>query len=171
MRRIMVIALVAITAVSLAATEPAHASTGTDELDFAAKLNELRVSRGLRPLEYGGALFDQSRAWSAQMLAAGGISHDPNLRYTPLAWTKLGENVGMGYDVQGLHDAFVNSPAHFQNMIDPAFDAMGVGVVRAADGKIFVTVRFMQSKAQPTTKRVCTKNRRGRTTCRTMRVG
>jgi uncharacterized protein YkwD len=170
-RRMMVVALAAFTAVTLVATEPASASTGTDELEFAAKLNELRVSRGLRPLEYRGALFDSARAWSEQMLAAGRISHDPNLGQVALPWSKIGENVGNGYGVQALHDAFVASPAHFQNMIDPAFDALGIGVVHAADGMIFVTVRMIKSKAQPQTRRVCSKNRRGRTTCRIVRVG
>ena len=173
-RRMLGIALVAVTAVSMVATEPASASTGTDELEFALKLNELRVSRGLRPLDYRGALFDTARAWSGQMLAADGISHNPSLAaQAPSNWLRLGENVGMGYTVQALHDAFVASPAHFHNMIDPAFDAVGVGVVHAADGKIFVTVNFMTTKPAPAaakTKKVCTKNRRGRVTCRTVRV-
>ena len=174
-RRCLGTAVVAVTALSLVVVEPVSASTGNDELTFVAKLNELRIARGVRPLETRGALFDMARAWSAPMLAVDGISHNPRLAaHTPSNWRKLGENVGMGYDVQGLHDAFVNSPAHYQNMIDPAFDAVGVGVLRAADGKIFVTVNFMTTQAptppQPRSHKVCTKNRRGKTTCRTIRI-
>ncbi len=176
-RRMLGAALVAVTALSMVAAEPVSASTGSDELAFAAKLNELRVSKGLRPLEYRGALFDMARAWSGQMLAAGTISHNPSLAaQAPGNWAKLGENVGMGYDVQALHDAFVASPHHYANMIDPAYDALGVGVVHAADGQIFVTVAFMTTKAPAPAaaaakaRRVCTKNRKGRTTCRVVRV-
>ena len=176
-RRMLGAALVAVTAVSLVSMEPVSASTGTDELAFAAKLNELRVSQGLRPLETKGALFDVGRAWSTQMLAADAISHNPSLAaQAPGNWARLGENVGVGYDVQSLHNAFVNSPAHYKNMIDPAFDSVGVGVVHAADGKIFVTVAFMTTRtpvaapAKPNTRQVCTKNRRGKVTCRVVRA-
>ena len=175
-RRMLGTALVAVTAMSLVATEPVSASTGTDELAFAAKLNELRVSQGLRPLETKGALFDLARSWSAKMLAADAISHNPDLgAQAPGNWLRLGENVGVGYDVQALHDAFVNSPAHYRNMIDAEFDSVGVGVVHAADGKIFVTVNFMTVKApappKATTRKVCSKSRRGKVTCRVVRVG
>ena len=169
-------AMVAVTLVTSVSMEPAAASTGAQELEFATKLNELRVSRGLAPLATKGALFDTARSWAGQMQAASGISHNPSLASQgPAGWRRLGENVGMGYDVQGLHDAFVASPMHFRNMIDPAFDSIGVGVVHAPDGQIFVTVNFMTSGAPATApapakakaRRVCTKNSRGRTVCRT----
>lgn len=175
-RRMLGAALVAVTAVSLVAMEPVSASPGTDELDFVAKLNELRASQGVRPLEARGSLFDMARIWSGTMVAAGGISHSPNLAaQAPSNWGKLGENVGMGPDVQGLHDAFVNSPAHYRNMVDGEFDAVGVGVVHRADGLIFVTVNFMTTRAAPVvakaqTRRVCTKTRRGKVVCRVVRA-
>ncbi|HEX2701548.1 MAG TPA: CAP domain-containing protein [Acidimicrobiales bacterium] len=172
-RRLLPATLVALTLVATVAIEPASATdTGVEELVFVAKLNELRVSRGLAPLATKGALFDMARAWAGNMEAAGGISHNPSLAAQgPAGWRRLGENVGMGYDVQGLHDAFVASPLHFQNMVDPAFDSVGVGVVHAADGKIFVTVNFMTSPAPAPAaakpRRVCTRTRRNRTVCRT----
>ena len=175
-RRLLPAVLVAVTLVASLSLEPAEAaSSGSQELDFVAKLNELRASRGLPSLATRGALFDVARGWSGRMESAKGISHNPGLAAQgPGGWKRLGENVGMGYDVQGLHDAFVASPLHFKNMIDPAFDSVGVGVVHAADGQIFVTVNFMTSgpapvaaKAKP--RRVCTKNSRGRAVCRTVR--
>ena len=179
-RRVLGAAIVAVTAVSLVAMEPVSASTGTDELEFAAKLNELRAAKGVRPLETRGALFDMARSWSGTMLAAGGISHNPGLAgQAPSTWAKLGENVGMGFDVQGLHDAFVNSPAHYRNMVDGEFDAVGVGVVHREDGLIFVTVNFMTTRAapvaapavaRPQARKICSKNRRGRVVCRLARA-
>ena len=173
LKRLLPAALVALTLVASVTTEPASAAdTGVEELDFVAKLNELRVSRGLAPLATKGVLFDLARTWAGRMESAAGISHNPSLAAQgPAGWRRLGENVGMGYDVQGLHDAFVASPLHYRNMIDPAFDSVGVGVVHAADGEIFVTVNFMTSgvpapvKTKP--RRVCTKTSRGRTVCRT----
>ena len=46
-------------------------------------------------------------------------------------------------DVLSLHNAFVASPHHYQNMVDPLFTQVGIGVVYGADNTIFVTVDFM----------------------------
>jgi len=174
-KRFLPAVLVAVTLVASASLEPASAAgTGVEELAFVAKLNELRSSRGLAPLATKGGLFDVARSWAGRMESVSGISHNPSLAAQgPAGWKRLGENVGMGYDLQGLHDAFVASPLHFRNMVDPAFDSVGVGVVHAPDGEIFVTVNFMTSgvaapvKAKP--RRVCARNSRGRTVCRTVR--
>lgn len=180
-KKLLPAVVVAFTLVASLAMEPAAAAeTGVEELAFVAKLNELRVARGLAPLATKGELFDVARSWAGRMQSVSGISHNPSLASQgPAGWSRLGENVGMGYDVQGLHDAFVASPLHLRNMVDPAFDSVGVGVVHAADGQIFVTVNFMSSgapapvsaaaaaKARP--RRVCSKNSRGRTVCRTVR--
>ena len=168
--------MIALLLVSAVAAEPATAeeSSGSQELAFVAKLNELRASKGVAPLAQKGPLFDMARAWSGRMLDARGISHNPSLAAQgPSGWRRLGENVGMGYSVQSLHDAFVASPLHYKNMVDPEFDSVGVGVVHAADGQIFVTVNFMTTATaspKPTTKRVCSRNSRGVRVCRRVAV-
>jgi len=176
----------AVVLVASTSTEPASAAAGTgaEELAFVGKLNELRASKGMAPLASKGALFDLARSWATRMLGVNGISHNPSLAAQgPAGWQRLGENVGMGYDVQGLHDAFVASPLHYKNMIDPTFDSVGVGVVHADDGEIFVTINFMTTGSapaataaatamaapRPKAHRVCTKNSRGRVVCRTVR--
>jgi hypothetical protein len=39
--------------------------------------------------------------------------------------------------------AFINSPAHLRNLIDPDFNYIGVGVTYGADGRMFTTHDFM----------------------------
>lgn len=168
--------LLAVLLVTAVAAEPAGAgeSSGQQELEFITKLNELRASKGVAPLATKGDLFDMARTWSARMLTVRGISHNPSLAAQgPPGWRRLGENVGMGYSVQSLHDAFVASPLHYKNMVDPQFDSVGVGIVHAADGQIFVTVNFMTTAtASPATKtkRVCSRNSRGVRVCRRVTV-
>lgn len=177
LRRFVPATLVAIALVASTAMEPAAAAdSGVEELTFAAKLNDLRASKGLAPLAIKGELFDLARSWAGRMETVKSISHNPSLASQgPVGWRRLGENVGMGYDVQALHDAFVASPLHFRNMVDPAFDSVGVGVVHAPDGQIFVTVNFMTSGAAPAkvtkastakTRKVCTRTSRGKVVCR-----
>lgn len=174
------VGMVSIASVAAIAT-PAGADTVGDEQAFIAKLNGLRASQGLPALQVNGQLTDIARGWSAQMAAAGSISHNPALAsQAPSNWTRLGENVGVGPDVDGLHNAFVNSPAHYHNMVDGQFNQVGVGVVRSADGTIYVTVDFMTAAGAPVAAaapapapaaaRRCTRSRRGKVTCRTVRA-
>ena len=39
--------------------------------------------------------------------------------------------------------AFVNSPAHYQNIVDPSYNYIGVGVSYDANGRMFTTHDFM----------------------------
>jgi hypothetical protein len=127
---------------------PASADDAGDEAAFLARLNDLRTSQGLPALAPNSALTGVARAWAGSMAAAGTISHNPSLASQgPSNWARLGENVGMGMDVPSVHNAFVNSPAHYRNMVDAGFDSVGIGVVRNGSGALFVTVNFMQAKA------------------------
>ncbi|HSH58077.1 MAG TPA: CAP domain-containing protein, partial [Acidimicrobiales bacterium] len=171
--------------------EPAFADTGSDEASFVAKLNGLRASKGLRQLGVHGGLTSMARGWSSQMASRGTISHNPNLAaQAPSNWVRVGENVGMGPSVDSLHNAFVNSPSHYANMVNGYYDSVGVGIVQSGS-TIFVTFNFMASgaapqvaaaapvrhfapppapaAAPPAARRVCRKVR-SRTVCRTVKA-
>ncbi|HEX2698972.1 MAG TPA: CAP domain-containing protein [Acidimicrobiales bacterium] len=149
-RKVLGVLVVALLSMSVVFAHSASADEAGDEAGFLVKLNDLRVSKGIGSLRTNSQLTAVARDWSASMAAAGRISHNPSLAAQgPSDWARLGENVGVGMDVQGLHDAFVASPRHYENMVDGAFDSVGIGVVHAADGSIFVTVNFMTTKAAP----------------------
>jgi len=129
--------------------EPALADTGSDEATFVAKLNGLRASRGLRPLGFNGSLTYMARGWSSHMASVGSISHNPNMSsQAPGNWVRLGENVGMGPNVDSLHNALVASPSHYANMVNGYYDSVGVGVVQSG-GTMFVTFNFMTTGGAP----------------------
>ncbi len=115
-----------------------------------ADINALRTSKGLAPLTPDPALAASACTWNDQMIAAGAISHDPNLAAAIAAaapdWRKGGENVGMGGTVSSLFDAFVSSPGHYKNLVDPDFSRVGVCVGRDANDKLFTTHRFLGVK-------------------------
>ena len=126
-----------------AAAEVVVADAGT-ESQFVSAINSLRASKGLNQLQVSGDLVGMARRWTDRMVGAGQISHNPNLgSEIGGPWTKLGENVGVGYDVSGLMQAFINSPAHYANLVDPAWTHVGVGVTFAADGRMYTTHNFM----------------------------
>ena len=133
---------------------PAGASTATatsrsqewgaaEEQGFVDKINQLRASLGLPTLAVDPELAAQARVWSQTMKDAGNIFHSKALDAGISAdWEKLGENVGVGDTVDVLFDAFVNSPKHYENLVDPSFRFIGVGVVWDG-GRMFTAHRFM----------------------------
>lgn len=146
-RRALALGVVVTTmlALLLGAAPTARADAPTDEAAFVQRINDLRATKGLPALQVHPELTSVARRWAAHMAAEGTISHNPNLAAEVTSnWKKLGENVGMGGDVNSLHQAFVNSPAHYRNLVETDFAYVGIGVVYGADGTIFVAEEFMQ---------------------------
>jgi len=142
------------TAVALAATlavalpTAAAADTASDEASFVTRINDLRASKGLPDLAVHPNLVDKARAWAATMGAAGRIWHSTLSDGITADWRKLGENVGMGGSVGPLHDAFIASPKHYANLVDPEFNYIGIGVVHVG-GTLYVSEMFMKLTAAP----------------------
>jgi uncharacterized protein YkwD len=130
---------------------PGPGEAARNEAAFVADINRLRASQGVRLLEVRPNLTRKARSWAATMATARGIRHSRLSAGVPGNWRKLGENVGKGPSEPRLHAAFVSSPTHLQNLIDPAFRYIGVGVV-SADGIMYVSQVFMEpapAKARP----------------------
>lgn len=146
-----VIMLVALVAAAVMTGAPAGADTVSDEHAFVARINDLRASKGLGTLTVDAELVDIARGWAGQMAAAGAISHNPSFsRQVDSDWEKLGENVGVGGSVDSLMTAFINSPGHYANLVDPAFTHVGVGVVRGGDGRLYTSHQFMKLRSSAT---------------------
>ncbi|MFW2382035.1 MAG: CAP domain-containing protein [Acidimicrobiales bacterium] len=112
---------------------------------FVDKINDLRTSRGLSPLTSDPELSLTASAWTVQMSQTGQLEHAADLSLGISAdWRKLGENVGVAPVTQldELFEAFVASPTHLANLIDPSFDFIGIGVVHVGD-ELWMTQRFM----------------------------
>jgi hypothetical protein len=62
-------------------------------------------------------------------------------RLQGLRFDMSGENVALGGDTVTVHDALMHSPHHRDNILDPEFNAVGIGVVRTGRG-IYVTQDF-----------------------------
>lgn len=137
------VAMAAVLVVPVAAPAGAGVDPQAAESAFVAKINALRASKGLGTLEVDGELTTIARRWAARMAAVGDISHNGNFQNEVTAdWVKLGENVGMGPEIDKLHRAFVASPTHYKNLVDGDYTRVGVGVVVRADGMIFTAHQF-----------------------------
>jgi uncharacterized protein YkwD len=128
--------------------EGASADQLSDEDRFLQLINAERAANGRPGLAMDGALRELARAHSATMAGAGHIFHNSNLgAQAPAGWRALGENVGMGGAVDGLHIAFMNSPGHRANVLGD-FDKAGIGIAMSGS-TMFVTEIFWKSASVP----------------------
>lgn len=151
MRRVFLgLAIGAVTVVGLWSAPAAgqeSASPEQIEAEFVARINALRAEHGLPRFAVHANLVSKARAWSVTMAGEGRIWHSHLPDGIVADWHRLGENVGMGGSVGALHDAFVASPSHYENLVDPGFQYIGIGVTVAGDGTIFVSEEFMETPA------------------------
>jgi len=110
---------------------------------FVAQINQLRRSQGLNDLAVDGNLTSIAQNWAVNMASQDSIFHRADLRDgVTVNWRRLGENVGMGPNVDDLMQAFIASPGHYKNLVDPTFTHIGVGSVRTPDGLMYTAHEF-----------------------------
>ena len=139
-------------------TSPAAGVSATgDERRAFDLINAERQKRGLPPLIPDAALTRLARYHSETMARDGMLSHvdrdglDLTGRAQVLGlrgWRALGENIAYN---QGFSDPtafaverWMISPGHRENILNGGFTHAGVGIARAADGRIFFTQVFME---------------------------
>jgi uncharacterized protein YkwD len=109
---------------------------------LVALVNGERAAAGLAPLAVDGGLAAAARAQAERMAAAGTVSHQDLAAVAGLGWSAVGENAAHGDDPTGLHQAFMGSGGHRANVLGATFTHLGIGVVVADDGSIWVAEVF-----------------------------
>ncbi len=146
----LLLALSAAVASTASASDATPASTERlQALDnqILARLNAKRAAHGLRPLVVSGQLETAAVAHSRDLLQAGVFQHDSpdgtsfvqRLKrfYSPSgysSWT-AGENILYNtgdIDADTAIQAWLDSPPHRQNMLDPGWREVGIGSVHAS---------------------------------------
>lgn len=139
--------VVAVTVLMLLAVVALTGSAGADEYSDGADavwmVNTARSSDGVAPVTADSELQAVAQRWAEHMAADGFITHNSNLgNELGWTWSAWAENVGYGPSVGWIHGAFLNSPHHAQNMLEPAYGYIGVGVAYGGDGRVYVTQLF-----------------------------
>jgi|GEM_PF-4332118 len=140
------------------ATDTAPLASPRAAWDFFHRIDAERRARGLPSLEMAPGLVNIAQRWSGEMARSKNLRHNP--RYgdqvsaeVTRSWQLVGENVGRGFDVAGLHAAFMNSPGHRDNVLGN-WRYVGIGVEEEA-GEIWVTVAFLRAGGVPTVPPAC----------------
>jgi uncharacterized protein YkwD len=116
-------------------------------LDLA---NQARAQAGAPALTLDAGLSRAARAHAQAMFAARQLSHqfkgEPSLPQRLLAATRIqldqeGENVALDLDAGQAQQHLMHSPPHRANLLNPAYNVIGLGVVRGGD-QLYVVQDF-----------------------------
>jgi uncharacterized protein YkwD len=121
-----------------------------DEQQLLALANQSRREAGDHPLTLDSGLVQAARIHARAMLSAHQLSHqfagEPTLPQRLAATTTLqldqaGENVALDYDAEHGHQHLMLSPPHRANLLNPAFNVVGLGVMRSGD-RLYIVEDF-----------------------------
>jgi hypothetical protein len=142
LRRIVALLPVTMVLAGVAFWGSAATAAETQAAAFVRKANAERTSRGLPAYTVASDLATVARRHSERMAAKHTLYHNPNLGSEVSGWQVVGENVGMGGDVDSIHQAFMDSPEHRANILARDYTQIGIGTVVDADGVLWVTQVF-----------------------------
>jgi uncharacterized protein YkwD len=112
--------------------------------------NQSRAQAAASPLVLDAGLSRAARAHAEAMVAAGQLSHqflgEPSLPQrlattSNLLLERSGENVALDYNAAGAHQHLMLSPHHRENLLNPAYNVVGLGVVRSGD-RLYIVQDF-----------------------------
>ena len=117
-------------------------------------INAERAKNRLPPLVWDAELCRMARLHSEKMARLNFFDHegpDGNLpsraQASGVMWRSLAENIALnqGYDdpVSLAVDQWMHSPGHRANILRGIFTHSGIGIARAADGRVYITQVFI----------------------------
>ena len=125
------------------------------EAELVARTEATRQDAGDAALVVDPVLTDLARWRSRDMVERGYFSHDipdignvfRRLDANGYCYELAGENIGWDTDADdaapaAIHEMFLASPEHRDNIVEARWDAIGVGAFKAADGGKMWTVLF-----------------------------
>lgn len=138
------------------AASSASVAPNTAERRAFELVNEQRRARGQQPLVWDGELTRLARQHSENMARQNFFSHtDRNGLDTAdraalggvCGWRAIAENIAynQGFDdpVGFAVERWMQSPKHRENILRQSFTHAGIGVSRAADGRVYFTQVFV----------------------------
>lgn len=141
------VAVLLIALLQTAEPVPAHLSA---EQQIFAQLNQERQKAGLTELEWNDNAAMAARNHSRLLAENGQLSHQfpgeatvpERVGATGARFTLSAENIARTEHVEDVHLALMNSPGHRANMLNPSYNAAGIGVVEDK-GRVYVTQDFI----------------------------
>ena len=128
------------------------ASLSAQEQEAGNLLNSDRKHYNLPALTIDPALSRIARVKSQDMLMGGYFSHtSPTygdvrdmLTHFGYPYTAAGENIARHATLQKAQAAFLSSPGHRRNILNAAYEKVGLGVALTSEGYVYLTQIFVR---------------------------
>lgn len=146
---VVLAALLVLCFVPRAFSAPAGSPSTSAEQMLYDSVNRERASLGLRPLQWDTALANAARLHTTLLATHDTLSHrfdgeadlQTRLRMAGATFRLVAENVAQAPGVEDLHVAWMNSPPHRANILDPQVDSIGIAIERRGE-EYFATQDF-----------------------------
>ena len=128
-----------------------HAETRPDlETKMLELVNQERVQRGLPALRADPELTQVAREHSKDMFERGYFAHITPEGKSPfdrmdaahVQYTAAGENLALAHSLSIAHNGLMNSPGHRANILNPAFNRVGIGILDGGFYGLMVSQEF-----------------------------
>jgi len=132
--------------------------------------NDVRAKSALAPLQGEARLTDAARTFASYLASTGRLEHDADgttpaerVKTRGYAYCIVAENLGMEYSSGGFTpdrlsrvyvDAWMQSPTHRGNILQPDVTQIGVGVARSRAGEYYAVQVFARPLSQMTRFRI-----------------
>ena len=133
----------AVSAAAVAPTAVAPTDLAAARAVILSETNAARAAAGLPALTASVELDAVAQSCSETQAASATMGHCTGFadRY-PAGWTSAAENVAYGQAVEDVVDAWLASPGHRANILEPSATHIGIGVATSADGAPYYTQNF-----------------------------
>lgn len=146
------LAMALATASAVAASPRTRAAGSVAEQYLFAAANAERVQRGLQPLKWDETLYQAAQRHAGEMAARESISHQypdeaglaERGHLAGARFTVIAENVAEAWSAPEIHEAWMESPDHRANLLDPRVNSVGISVERR-DGELYAVEDFDRS--------------------------
>ena len=106
------------------------------EARIVERTNAQRARHGLPPLSVDNRLLGSARRHAAWMTNARSMTHTTQ---------PVGENIAMGqHSSSEVLTAWMNSPGHRANILNPGYRRIGVAAYRTPEGTVYWCQQFLQ---------------------------
>lgn len=149
LRAMTVLAATLLPAMAAMPSSPPPAIGSVAEQYLFSAANAERAQRGLKPLRWDETLHHAAQRHAGEMAARESISHQypgeldlaARGRAAGARFTVISENVAEAWSAPVIHEAWMESPDHRANLLDPRVDSVGISVMRRG-GQLYAVEDF-----------------------------
>jgi uncharacterized protein YkwD len=150
--RIIVLAVIALLLTSYSVY--AQSEVVSAERALFEALNRERAAQGLSVLQWDDALASAAREHALRMAQRNILSHqlpgEPAVQdratRAGARFSLIAENIAVAPNAETIHSAWMQSPHHRENILDPQLNVVGIAVVKGNEG-LFAVQDFSQAVA------------------------